>query len=49
MKNNVLFFNEHYPSSKEKEIRLKKKYPIIIETYDFYKNIIDKREKLNKI
>ena len=41
--------NGYYPSSREKEIRLKKEDKIVIKSYDFYKNIFAKRQQLSKI
>ena len=45
----IISTNGYYPSSKEKEVKLKKEDKIVIKSYDFYKNILAKRQQLSKV
>ena len=45
----IISTNGYYPSSREKEVRLKKEDKIVIKSYDFYKNIIIKRQQISKV
>lgn len=45
----IISTNGYYPSSREKEVRLKKENKIVIKSYDVYNNIFTKRQEISKV